>query len=121
MASFDVLGDLQLSPDGKRFVYLTGALALAQRIKVGFHTPLGSLVFNTALGFPWLRDFFGRKGTVASRIAVIRSYLAGFQEVQQVIVTETLDRKTRQVTYRYLLETTLGSIGDEITFEPSEA
>jgi hypothetical protein len=107
--SFPVDGDLQLTSDGRGFVYATGTAALAQRLKAGLQTPLGTWRWDQTLGVP----IFGvEKLTVRILKAFIRRYLLSFDEVvrvTQVDVTADSSGKAR-VTFSLLAKS-----GDELT------
>jgi hypothetical protein len=102
MASFPIAGDAVLSADGKTFLLTTGAPRLAQRMRVGIRTILGTYKYDLSKGVPWFRLL--DKPNQALIRPGIRDFFLSFPEVHSIIDLQfTVDRQTRLMTVTYQL------------------
>ncbi len=111
MATFDIPGDMQLTPDGSSVVLASGAKRVKQRLKADIETIAGTYKYNLDAGTPWPEWF--EQGLRVPIEAELRRKFLSHPEVDSVpLLSLTLDRATRllRVTYKAQLKS-----ADEIT------
>lgn len=109
MACFPIAGDAVLSPDGRTFLFTTGAERLAQRLRAGFKTIQGTYKYDLTKGIPWfvLLD----KPNRALLPPAIRDYFLSHPEVHSIIsLAFSTDRATRIMSCSYELRMKNGEI-----------
>jgi hypothetical protein len=103
MACFDVEGDLQLTPDRRSIMLITGAKRLRQRMRAGISTLLGQYKYNVNSGIPWLTWL-----DKAARVPIeseLRKHFLSYPEVQSVKSLKlTVDKRTRVLFVSYVLQ-----------------
>ncbi len=90
---------------------------LRQQIDEGFHIPLGSLVYEKDAGFDWLNEVFGKHTTKEGREAAVRRYILKHPKVDEVNVTERVDRRSRKVFIKWKAKTKVGLVTGELELE----
>lgn len=102
MACFNIPGDAALSADGRTFLLVTGSERLAQRLRVGIRTILGSYKYNQRTGIDWFRLLDKRNQQLLR--TEIRGYFLSHPEVSSILSLEFLvERSTRMMSVAYRL------------------
>lgn len=102
MACFNISGDAVLSSDGRTLLLTTGGERLAQRLRVGIKTILGTYKYDLSKGVPWFRLL--EKPNQALLRTGIRDFFLGFPEVSSILSLQfTVDRATRLMSVAYQL------------------
>jgi hypothetical protein len=103
MACFDIPGDAALSPDRRTLLLTTGAPRVAQRLRVGIRTVLGTYKYDLAKGVPWF-ELLEKPNQILLRSAIYDFFLS-HPEVSSVLNLEfRVDRLTRMMSVSYQLK-----------------
>jgi len=109
MACFPIPGDAALSSDGRTFLLTTGPERLAQRLRVGIHTVLGTYKYDLSKGIPWLQLL--EKPNQALLRTAMRDFFLSFPEVSSILsLTFGNDRVTRLMSVDYQLRLADGTV-----------
>jgi hypothetical protein len=108
MATFDIPGDMMLTPDRTSVVLATGPARVKQRLKVGIQTILGSYKYDPSAGLPWFEWF--DQGMRFPIEGELRKFFLTFPEVASINkLTLSVERSTRMLSVRYELQLKDGS------------
>lgn len=109
MACFPIPGDAVLSSDGRTFLLTTGGPRVAQRLRIGIQTILGTYKYDLDKGIPWFRLL--DKPNQALLRPAIRDFFLSFPEVHSIRSLEFLvDRQTRLMSVAYELRMADGEV-----------
>ncbi len=107
MGCFEIPGDAQLSPDGKTLLLTSGGKRLAQRLRIGIGTILGTYKYDLSKGVPWF--LLLEKPNRALLDAGLRDYFLSHSEVASIVSLEfPVDPRTRVMSVSYKLKMRTG-------------
>lgn len=113
-----VLGDLQLSDDGRELMLTRGAAMALQQIRVGAQIWTGTISWDPDAGLPMLGTILVKGPDFRVITQIFRGFLlatAGVQSVDELTVE--LDRPTRHLVVRFRVTCEDGeSARDEVAF-----
>jgi hypothetical protein len=113
-----VLGDLQLSADGRELVLTRGAAMSLQQIRVGAQIWAGTISWDPDAGLPMIGTILVKGPDFRVITQIFRGFLlatAGVQSVDELTVE--LDRATRHLVVRFRVTCEDGeSALDEVQF-----
>ncbi|HWO13974.1 MAG TPA: hypothetical protein VNN80_30935 [Polyangiaceae bacterium] len=113
-----VLGDLQLSPDGRHVLLTRGADMALQQIRVGAQIWAGTIDWDPDAGLPMLGTILVKGPDYRVVAQIFRGFLlatAGVVSVDELTVK--LERTTRRLTVRFRVTCEDGaSASDEVAF-----
>lgn len=113
-----VLGDLQLSDDGREIMLTRGAAMSLQQIKVGAQIWTGTIAWDPDAGLPMLGTILVKGPDFRVITQIFRGFLlaaAGVVSVDELTVE--LVRATRQLSVRFRVTCEDGeSAADEVSF-----
>lgn len=113
-----VIGDLQLSDDGRQVLLTSGAAMALQQIKVGAQIWTGTISWDPDAGLPMLGTVLTKGPDLRVVTQIFRSFLlatAGIVSVDELSVK--LERASRQLVVRFRATAEDGaSISDEVSF-----
>ncbi|MEY4548397.1 MAG: hypothetical protein RL685_4592 [Pseudomonadota bacterium] len=113
-----VIGDLQLSADGREILLTSGAAMALQQIKVGAQIWTGTIGWDPDAGLPMLGTILVKGPDFRVITQIFRSFLlstAGVESVDELTVK--LDRATRTLSVQFRVTCEDGeSAADEVSF-----
>jgi hypothetical protein len=113
-----VIGDLQISDDGRELVLTRGAAMALQQIQVGAQIWTGTISWDPDAGLPMLGTILVKGPDFRVITQIFRGFLlatAGVQSVDELTVE--LDRVTRHLVVRFRVTCEDGaSAADEVSF-----
>lgn len=102
MASFPIPGDAVLASNGRTLLMTTGSKRVAQRLRVGIRTVLGTYKYDLTKGIPWFQ-LLEKPNQVLLR-AAIRDYFLSHPEVHSILSLQFInDRASRRMSVAYSL------------------
>jgi hypothetical protein len=114
MGCFNIPGDAVLAPDGSTLLLTTGAPRVAQRLRIGIRTILGTYKYDLAKGVPWFRLL--EKPNQALLRSSLRDYFLSHPEVRSIRSLEfRVDRQTRLMSVAYSLQMAGGNVVSDTT------
>lgn len=113
-----ILGDLQLSADGRELVLTRGAAMALQQIRAGAQIWTGTISWDPDAGLPMLGTILVKGPDFRVITQVFRQFLLATSAVVSVdLLTVQLERATRKLTVRFEVTCEDGeSALDEISF-----
>jgi hypothetical protein len=113
-----VLGDLQLSPDGREVMVTAGAALALQQIRVGAQIWTGTISWDPDAGLPMLGTILVKGPDFRVITQIFRSFLLDTSAVVGVDeLTVQLERATRDLAVRFRVPCEDGaSAADEVRF-----
>jgi hypothetical protein len=113
-----VLGDLQLTDDGREVLLTRGAALALQQIRVGAQIWSGTINWDPDAGLPMLGVILAKGPDFRVITQIFRGFLLATPAVQSVDeLTVQLDRATRHLTVRFRVTCEDGeSAADEVSF-----
>lgn len=113
-----ILGDLQLSDDGRQIVLTRGAAMALQQIRVGAQIWTGTIAWDPDAGLPMLGTILVKGPDFRVITQIFRQFLLATSGVVSVEeCTVQLDRPTRHLTVRFAVTCEDGeSAKDEVSF-----
>ncbi len=113
-----VIGDLQLSADGRSILLTSGAAMSLQQIRVGAQIWAGTISWDPDAGLPMLGTILVKGPDYRIITQIFRQFLlstAGVVSVDELTVQ--LDRAARKLSARFAVTCEDGaSISDEVSF-----
>lgn len=113
-----VIGDLQLTPNGRELVIARGAAMALQQVRVGAQIWSGTVDWDPYAGLPMLGTILVKGPDFRVLTQIFRGFLlsrAGVQSVDELTVS--LDRATRRLRVRFRITAEDGeSAIDEVQF-----
>jgi hypothetical protein len=118
MGSFNIPGDAVLSSDGRTLLLTSGGERVAQRLRVGIKTVLGTYRYDMARGVPWFELL--EKPNQALLRAALYDYFLSHPDVSSILSLEfRVDRLTRLMNVTYQLRMKNGDVvGDTTPVSP---
>lgn len=116
MPCFDVLGDLQLSDDGRRLLYAQGVGEVAARCRAALQTVQGIWLYDSTVGMRYLFEILEKPaalGLLRSEVARVLRQVPGIVQVTRIAVSYNPANRTAAVEFNAL--TDQGPIQDGIT------
>jgi hypothetical protein len=113
-----ILGDLQLSDDGREIVLTRGAAMALQQIRAGAQVWTGTIAWDPDAGLPMLGTILVKGPDLRVITQIFRQFLAATSGVVSVDeCTVQLERATRRLTVRFRVTCEDGeSAADEVSF-----
>jgi hypothetical protein len=113
-----VIGDLQLSDDGRDLLLTSGAAMALQQIQVGAQIWTGTISWDPDAGLPMLGGILVKGPDFRVITEIFRRFLAETPGVVSVdALTVALDRATRKLSVRFTVTCEPGaSASDEVGF-----
>lgn len=113
-----VIGDLQLSDDGRELVLTRGAAMALQQIQVAAQIWTGTISWDPDAGLPMLGTILVKGPDLRVLTQIFRNFLLGISGVQSVDeLTVQLDRGARALRVQFRVTAEDGeSASDELTF-----
>lgn len=113
-----VLGDLQLTDDGREVLLTRGAALALQQIRVGAQIWSGTVNWDPDAGLPMLGTILVKGPDFRVITQIFRGFILATAAVQSVDeLTVQLDRATRHLTVRFRGTAEDGeSFADEVSF-----
>jgi hypothetical protein len=113
-----VIGDLQLTDDGREVLLTRGAALALQQIRVGAQIWSGTIDWDPDAGLPMLGSILVKGPDYRVITQIFRGFLLATPAVQSVDeLTVQLERATRHLTVRFRVSCEDGeSASDEVAF-----
>jgi hypothetical protein len=113
-----VIGDLQLSDDGRELLLTSGAAMALQQVRVGSQIWAGTIGWDPDAGLPMLGTILVKGPDFRVITQIFRGFLLATPGVQSVDeLTVELDRATRHLVVRFRATAEDGeSIADELQY-----
>ncbi len=118
MSGFDVEGDMTLAEDESDWTFVSGAIAIAQEIKVGAQIMKGSWYFDRNVGIDYLENIFVKSPDLRLVRLEFWNFLASVDGVMNVKAVDLrVDTASRTLFVTFEVETDFGTISDGFEFD----
>ena len=105
-----------LAFDGVNFYGVTGAAAVAQRIKIRLLTVFGEWKWDSNIGVDWFGTVFATEKTYTQKSGEIRKTISGTRGVRSLDRFEFgVDVKNRTARVRFLASTIYGDVAGNLS------